>query len=188
MKSGPCRSGNRAVARGNRHLPAVGRRAEGVNTPGRRRPLAATLSMQVPVNRLHLVSVNHDGVARIKLRPRFQLDVDSGSSDWTWNPPSTDRRQSRNSIGPPPATTNSNRPLTRNASRRPASRTTPERAPPARRRSLPRRQKRTRTDASGTAPRVCYLDGRMDGCGLTCRAKAVARRCARRGASSVPGR
>ena len=32
------------------------------------------LTMQVPSNRLHLVSVDADGVARLKLRPRYQLD------------------------------------------------------------------------------------------------------------------
>jgi len=32
------------------------------------------LTMQVPSNRLHLVSVDADGVARLKLRPRYQFD------------------------------------------------------------------------------------------------------------------
>ena len=32
------------------------------------------LTVQVPTNRLHLVSVDADGVARLKLRPRYQLD------------------------------------------------------------------------------------------------------------------
>ncbi len=32
------------------------------------------LAVQVPTNRLHLVSVDADGVARLKLRPRYQLD------------------------------------------------------------------------------------------------------------------
>src|SRR5262245_21412205 len=36
------------------------------------------LSLQVPANRLHLVSVDAQGVARLKLRPRYQLDVDHG--------------------------------------------------------------------------------------------------------------
>src|SRR5262245_25331483 len=36
------------------------------------------LSLQVPANRLHLVSVDAQGVARLKLRPRYQLDGDSG--------------------------------------------------------------------------------------------------------------
>jgi hypothetical protein len=36
------------------------------------------LTMQVPANRLHLVSVDADGVARLKLRPRYQLDGDQG--------------------------------------------------------------------------------------------------------------
>jgi hypothetical protein len=34
------------------------------------------LTIQVPANRLHLVSVDADGVARLKLRPRYQLDGD----------------------------------------------------------------------------------------------------------------
>jgi hypothetical protein len=36
------------------------------------------LSLQVPANRLHLVSVDAHGVARLKLRPRYQLDGDNG--------------------------------------------------------------------------------------------------------------
>src|SRR3954468_3335362 len=36
------------------------------------------LSLQVPANRLHLVSVDAHGVARLKLRPRYQLDGDAG--------------------------------------------------------------------------------------------------------------
>jgi len=35
---------------------------------------AQQLAVQVPTNRLHLVSVDADGVARLKLRPRYQLD------------------------------------------------------------------------------------------------------------------
>src|SRR5215213_2967319 len=36
------------------------------------------LALQVPANRLHLVSVDGHGVARLKLRPRYQLDGDNG--------------------------------------------------------------------------------------------------------------
>lgn len=36
------------------------------------------LTVQVPTNRLHLVSVDADGVARLKLRPRYQLDGQQG--------------------------------------------------------------------------------------------------------------
>jgi hypothetical protein len=36
------------------------------------------LSLQVPANRLHLVSVDANGIARLKLRPRYQLDGDKG--------------------------------------------------------------------------------------------------------------
>ena len=36
------------------------------------------LTVQVPTNRLHLVSVDADGVARLKLRPRYQLDGNQG--------------------------------------------------------------------------------------------------------------
>src|SRR6185436_5414480 len=32
------------------------------------------LQIQVPAHRLHLVSVDIDGVARLKLRPRYQVD------------------------------------------------------------------------------------------------------------------
>ncbi|MDQ1579639.1 MAG: hypothetical protein QOD05_414, partial [Microbacteriaceae bacterium] len=35
-------------------------------------------SLQVPANRLHLVSVDAHGVARLKLRPRYLLDGDNG--------------------------------------------------------------------------------------------------------------
>src|SRR3954469_2539173 len=38
------------------------------------------LSIQVPANRLHLVSVDANGVARLKLRPRYQLDGERGVS------------------------------------------------------------------------------------------------------------
>src|SRR5262252_3367368 len=36
------------------------------------------LSLEVPANRLHLVSVDAQGVARLKLRPRYQLQGDRG--------------------------------------------------------------------------------------------------------------
>jgi hypothetical protein len=36
------------------------------------------LSLQVPANRLHLVSVDANGVARLKLRPRYHLDGENG--------------------------------------------------------------------------------------------------------------
>src|SRR5262249_4686634 len=36
------------------------------------------LSLQVPANRLHLVSVDLQGVARLKLRPWYQFDGDHG--------------------------------------------------------------------------------------------------------------
>src|SRR5438552_11963445 len=32
------------------------------------------LTVQVPTNRLHLVSVDANGVARLKLRPRYEMD------------------------------------------------------------------------------------------------------------------
>ena len=35
------------------------------------------LSLQVPANRLHLVSVDAHGVARLKLRPRYRFDGDN---------------------------------------------------------------------------------------------------------------
>src|SRR3954463_6371628 len=33
------------------------------------------ITLQVPANRLHLVSVDKQGVARLKLRPRFEMDT-----------------------------------------------------------------------------------------------------------------
>ena len=34
------------------------------------------VTIEVPHNRLHLVSVNGKGLARLKLRPRYELDTD----------------------------------------------------------------------------------------------------------------
>lgn len=36
------------------------------------------ITLQVPANRLHLVSVDKQGVARLKLRPRYEIDDDRG--------------------------------------------------------------------------------------------------------------
>jgi hypothetical protein len=36
------------------------------------------INLQVPANRLHLVSVDKQGVARLKLRPRYEIDGDRG--------------------------------------------------------------------------------------------------------------
>src|SRR4051795_9662802 len=36
------------------------------------------LSIQVPANRLHLVTVDAHGVARLKLKPQYRLDGDNG--------------------------------------------------------------------------------------------------------------
>ena len=36
------------------------------------------MTLQVPTNRLHLVSVDKQGVARLKLRPRYEVDGDRG--------------------------------------------------------------------------------------------------------------
>src|SRR5260370_31980477 len=36
------------------------------------------IPLQVPANRLHLVSVEKQGVARLKLRPRFERDSERG--------------------------------------------------------------------------------------------------------------
>src|SRR5918994_5599 len=36
------------------------------------------IALQVPANRLHLVSVDKQGVARLKLRPRYEIDGDRG--------------------------------------------------------------------------------------------------------------
>jgi len=36
------------------------------------------IALQVPANRLHLVSVDKQGVARLKIRPRFEMDGDRG--------------------------------------------------------------------------------------------------------------
>jgi hypothetical protein len=39
---------------------------------------AKEIPLQVPANRLHLVSVDKQGVARLKLRPRFERDSERG--------------------------------------------------------------------------------------------------------------
>lgn len=36
------------------------------------------ITLQVPASRLHLVSVDRNGVARLKLRPRFEMDAERG--------------------------------------------------------------------------------------------------------------
>src|SRR5574339_653500 len=36
------------------------------------------IMLQVPANRLHLVSVDKQGVARLKLRPRYEIDGERG--------------------------------------------------------------------------------------------------------------
>src|SRR5262245_54131259 len=36
------------------------------------------VALQVPANRLHLVSVDRQGVARLKLRPRYEPDAERG--------------------------------------------------------------------------------------------------------------
>src|SRR6478609_3803868 len=36
------------------------------------------IALQVPANRLHLVSVDKQGAARLKLRPRFERDAERG--------------------------------------------------------------------------------------------------------------
>ena len=36
------------------------------------------ITLHVPANRLHLVSVDKQGVARLKLRPRYEMDSERG--------------------------------------------------------------------------------------------------------------
>ena len=55
-----------------RGLPPVRSRPEGVAAGRRRRTGVQRLTVQVPATRLHLVSVDVDGVARLKLQPRFE--------------------------------------------------------------------------------------------------------------------
>lgn len=58
------------------HLSEEGRKASLLD--GGDGKAVQQLSLQVPANRLHLVSVDANGVARLKLRPRFQLDGENG--------------------------------------------------------------------------------------------------------------
>src|SRR3954464_819252 len=53
------------------------------------------LSLQVPANRLHLVSVDAHGVARLKLRPQFASTVITASSGLTPRQRTTHRPMSR---------------------------------------------------------------------------------------------
>src|SRR5262249_30012116 len=57
-------------------LPEAGRRPS-LSEGGEGRAVQK-LSRGAPANRLHLVSVDAQGVARLKLRPRYQLDGDRG--------------------------------------------------------------------------------------------------------------
>lgn len=64
------------------------------------------IALHVPANRLHLVSVDKQGVARLKLRPRFERDGERGIVRIDAAPSTTRRRRSMNSIGPPRRITN----------------------------------------------------------------------------------
>src|SRR5262249_9024119 len=57
-------------------LPEAGRRPS-LSEGGEGRAVQK-LSRGAPANRLHLVGVDAQGVARLKLRPRYQLDGDNG--------------------------------------------------------------------------------------------------------------
>jgi hypothetical protein len=56
------------------HLSEAGRKASliagGDGRAGQR------ITIEVPANRLHLVTVNGHGIARLKLRPRYELDAE----------------------------------------------------------------------------------------------------------------
>jgi hypothetical protein len=55
----------------DRELPAVGGRQEASLLAGGDGRAVQQIALHVPANRLHLVSVDKQGVARLKLRPRF---------------------------------------------------------------------------------------------------------------------
>ena len=74
------------------------------------------ITLQVPANRLHLVSVDRQGVARLKLRPRFERDSERESSASTPRRSTTRRRRSTSSIGPLRRITNWRAPTTPSAS------------------------------------------------------------------------
>src|SRR5207245_284554 len=71
------------VSEGERPLPVTVTYA--LSEDGRKRSLLAggdgralqQLTIHVPPARLHLVSVDADGVARLKLRPRYELDAEN---------------------------------------------------------------------------------------------------------------
>ena len=56
------------------------------------------IALQVPANRLHLVSVDKQGVARLKLRPRFDRHSERGIPESTPRLSSTRRLRLRDSI------------------------------------------------------------------------------------------
>lgn len=69
--------------------------------------------LDVPVARMHLVHVDPNGTARLKLRPRFELRPISGSSGWTRRPFTMRHRRPRPCCRRRPGTMSSRRPTTR---------------------------------------------------------------------------
>ena len=103
------------------------------------------IALQVPANRLHLVSVDKQGVARLKLRPRFERDGERGLVRIDAAPAATTRRrQSTNSIGPLRRITNWRAPTMPSAS--PSARNGVTMTAPAARASR-KRSLRTRANA-----------------------------------------
>ena len=75
------------------------------------------ITLQVPANRLHLVSVDKQGVARLKLQTAVRDETaNAASSGSTPRPSTTRRRRSTSCIGPPRRITNWNAPTMPSAS------------------------------------------------------------------------
>ena len=60
----------------DRGLPAVRGWTQGVAVEWRQRRAEQRLKVSVPLTRLHLVHVDANGVARLKLRPQFKMSTD----------------------------------------------------------------------------------------------------------------
>ncbi len=71
------------------------------------------LAVHVPPNRLHLVSVDADGVARLRLRPHYATTTSNRSSGSMPRRRTTRRRTWKRCFSRPPATTSSSGPMTR---------------------------------------------------------------------------
>ena len=138
-------SGRTLTATAVFHLSEEGRKASLLDGGGR---AVQEVKVAVPTNRFHLVSVDGDGVARLKLQPRHFLDDDQNvvRND---APPTYDApRRSRSSLRMLRGTINSNARITSNRRRKVEAARRAVRDPAEDGRGVPRRS----VDASPRAP------------------------------------